>query len=119
MRTVVGEEGTSIGDFVVALKADFFDNCYLQQNAFDDVDAATSSERQKYVFDRVMEVLDLKFNFDDKTTARRTLVEVSDLFRNWNYAAMDSEEFKKIEGEIDAFVARESAKRAEAVAAAE
>ncbi|MDD4787991.1 MAG: V-type ATP synthase subunit A, partial [Pirellulales bacterium] len=27
MMTVVGEEGTSIDDFTVALKADFFDNC--------------------------------------------------------------------------------------------
>jgi hypothetical protein len=26
----VGEEGTSIEDFTVALKADFFDNCFLQ-----------------------------------------------------------------------------------------
>jgi len=109
MMTVVGEEGTSIEDFVVSLKADFFDSCYLQQNAFDDVDAATSSDQQQYVFDKILGVLDMEFEFDDKTAARHTLVEVSDLFRNWNYAAMDSDEFKKIEGDIDAFLARKGA----------
>ncbi|MCK4799018.1 MAG: V-type ATP synthase subunit A, partial [Spirochaetes bacterium] len=50
MMTVMGEEGTSIEDFVIMLKAEFFDNCYLQQNAFDVVDAATSTERQLYLF---------------------------------------------------------------------
>ena len=43
MMTVVGEEGTSIDDFVIYLKAEFFDAVYLQQNAFDEVDAAVPS----------------------------------------------------------------------------
>ncbi|MFH1310521.1 MAG: V-type ATP synthase subunit A, partial [Candidatus Omnitrophota bacterium] len=41
MMKVVGEEGTSLEDFVIFLKSDFFDNVYLQQNGFDKVDAAT------------------------------------------------------------------------------
>jgi len=134
MMTVVGEEGTSVDDFIVALKADFFDNVYLQQNAFDDVDAATSAARQQFVFAKVLEVIDIEFDFDSKDEARRTLVEAGELFRNWNYAALyadgdrpaeeakdDAEapqaedaigldratdEFKKILADIDAFVAR-------------
>src|SRR4030042_277716 len=38
---VVGEEGTSLFDYVDYLKAEFFDFVYLQQNAFDTVDEAT------------------------------------------------------------------------------
>ena len=105
MMTVVGEEGTSIDDFTVALKADLFDNCYLQQNAFDEVDAATPAERQQLVFDKVLEVIETDFEFDTKDQARKTLVQVSDLFRNWNYAAWDSDEFKKILADIDASIA--------------
>jgi len=105
MMAVVGEEGTAIDDFIVMLKAEFFDNVYLQQNAFDPVDAATSAERQQYVFDKILEFIDLEFEFDDKDTARRSLVRGQDLYRNWNYAAMDSEEFREIEAEIDAFLA--------------
>jgi V/A-type H+-transporting ATPase subunit A len=110
MMAVVGEEGTSIEDFTVMLKAEFFDTCYLQQNAFDAVDAATPAERQQFVFDRILGILDLDFAFDDKDQARRTLVTAQDLFRNWNYAAWESEEFKKILGQIEGFVAAKGRK---------
>jgi V/A-type H+-transporting ATPase subunit A len=113
MMTVVGEEGTPIDDFVVMLKSELFDNCYLQQNAFDDVDAATPRERQVYVFDKILQVLELDLDFETKEQARHTLVEVSDRFRNWNYAAMDSEEFKRIEGEIDGFLRTHGAAQAQ------
>ena len=105
MMTVVGEEGTSVEDFTAALKADFFDSCYLQQNAFDEVDAATPADRQRFVFDKVLDVLDLDFGFGTKEQARHTLVEAGDLFRNWNYAAADSDEYKEILARIDAFIA--------------
>ena len=105
MMAVVGEEGTSIADFTAMLKAEFFDTCYLQQNAFDAVDAATPADRQRLVFDKILEVANTDFGFEDKELARRTMVAAQDLFRNWNYAAMESEEFKRIQGEIDAFVA--------------
>ncbi|MDP6545537.1 MAG: V-type ATP synthase subunit A [Phycisphaerae bacterium] len=105
MMTVVGEEGTSTEDFAVALKAEFFDNCYLQQNAFDAVDAATSAERQQFVFDKFLEVLKLEIEYEDKDEARKSILEVADLFRNWNFAASDSDEYKKLLNQIDEFIA--------------
>ena len=51
MMKVVGEEGTSLKDFIDYLKGEFFDFVYLQQNAYDPVDEATSAERQIYVFE--------------------------------------------------------------------
>ena len=105
MMTVVGEEGTSIEDFTVAMKADFFDNCYLQQNAFDEVDAATPAERQKFVFGKVTEVIDTDFEFASKDEARGKMVEVTDLFRNWNYAATDTDEYNDWLAKIDKFIA--------------
>ncbi len=36
---VVGEEGTAIEDMIIYLKAELYDFCYLQQNAFDKEDA--------------------------------------------------------------------------------
>jgi len=110
MMTVVGEEGTSIEDFTTMLKAEFFDNCYLQQNAFDEVDAATPAQRQRFVFDKIMSVVNLDFGFTEKKEARQTMVKISDLFRNWNYAAMDSEEYKSLLGQIDKFIAMKGRK---------
>ncbi|KPA14880.1 ATP synthase subunit A, partial [Candidatus Magnetomorum sp. HK-1] len=56
MMKVVGEEGVSVDEFVDYLKGDFFDAVYLQQNAFDKVDEATSAERQKYIFDIIVSI---------------------------------------------------------------
>ncbi|KPK86232.1 MAG: ATP synthase subunit A, partial [Phycisphaerae bacterium SM23_33] len=106
MMTVVGEEGTTIEDFTVYLKAEFFDSVYLQQNAFDEVDGATDAERQKFVFAKCLEVLRLDFQFEDRDQARKVMFEVADFFRNWNYAARDSAEFEKILADIDGCIAR-------------
>lgn len=105
MMTVVGEEGTSIEDFTTALKADFFDNCYLQQNAFDDVDGASPAERQQAVFDKLLEVLEKDLALSDKAQVRQQMVRISDLFRNWNYAASGTEEYNSWLAQIDQFIA--------------
>ncbi|MHC4569687.1 MAG: V-type ATP synthase subunit A, partial [Planctomycetota bacterium] len=86
MMTVVGEEGTPTEDFTIMLKAEFFDSAYLQQNAFDDVDAATSVDRQRFAFDKILEIAETDFAFDDKDEARHTLQKIGSMFLNWNYA---------------------------------
>ena len=102
MMKVVGEEGTHIGDFVIYLKSEFLDFVYLQQNTFDEVDAATSAERQQYVFERVVGVLKDEFKFDDKDQARRFFLELRQLFTDWNYSPYNSDKFKKGEEAIAA-----------------
>ena len=104
MMKVVGEEGTSIDDFIIYLKAEFLDSVYLQQNAFDDIDAATIKERQEYVFAKIVQVLDRKFSFKDKLTARSTFYKLRQLFIDWNYKQWDSDEFRNQEQEIDRFI---------------
>ncbi|MBO5691424.1 MAG: V-type ATP synthase subunit A, partial [Spirochaetaceae bacterium] len=61
MMKVVGEEGTSLEDFILYLKSEFLDSVYLQQNSFDDVDAAADVERQTYVFKLLLKVLGSDF----------------------------------------------------------
>jgi V/A-type H+/Na+-transporting ATPase subunit A len=105
MMTVVGEEGVPVADFAVALKADFFDDCYLQQDAFDPVDAASGEPRQQFVLQRVMAVVELDFGFESKEQARASMVRATDLFRNWNYAPYPGPEFDRLLADIDAFMA--------------
>lgn len=102
MMKVVGEEGTHIGDFVIYLKSEFLDFVYLQQNTFDEVDAACSAERQKYVFRSVVDVLNAEFKFDDKDSARRFFLELRQMFTDWNYSPFNSDKFKKGEEDIAA-----------------
>lgn len=52
MMKVVGEEGTSLDDYIVYLKGEFLDAVYLQQNSFDEIDSAVTVERQNYSFQK-------------------------------------------------------------------
>lgn len=94
MMKVIGEDGTHIDDFVIYLKSEFLDYVYLQQNTFDAVDGATGGDRQKFVFEQVLDVLRRHFPFADKETARRYFLELRQLFLDWNYLKVDSDEFK-------------------------
>jgi len=109
MMKVVGEEGTSMGDFLIHLKAEFIDSVYLQQNGFDPVDAATSLDRQKYVFGKLCSILDQPFTFERKEDARRVFYELRQLFIDWNYKQWESEEFKKQEKAVDDFIQAKAA----------
>jgi len=110
MMKVVGEEGTSLNDFIVYLKGEFVDAVYLQQNAFDKVDAATTEERQKYVFHLIYEILETEFSFDSKDTARKFFQSLRQKFIEWNSIEWNTEDFKQKEKEMRAEVA-EKAKR--------
>jgi V/A-type H+-transporting ATPase subunit A len=100
MMKVLGEEGTSLEDFVAYLKAEFFDHVYLQQNAFDEVDGATTKERQIYVFGVVAEIVDTSLHFADKDQALRFFQSLRQAFINWNYRPWQSEGFVAAEQKI-------------------
>lgn len=100
MMKVIGEQGTSNDEFVEYLKGEFFDGVYLQQNAFDKVDESTDADRQKYVFDLIIEIVEQEFHFGDKDMARRIFLDLRQKFINWNSTQFQSPEFKAIEAEI-------------------
>jgi V/A-type H+-transporting ATPase subunit A len=102
MMKVVGEEGTSLEDFVTYLKCELLDAIYLQQDAFDPVDAATPLERQQYVFAKIAYILRSEYNFDDKDDARAFFLDLTQEFRNWNPSEWKSDTFAKVEQTIDA-----------------
>ena len=81
MMKVVGEEGTSLTDYVDYLKAEFFDFVYLQQNAFDTVDEATPKERQMYLYNFIYRILESEFIFEDKDVALHFFQQLRQTFQ--------------------------------------
>ena len=108
MMKVVGEEGTTVDDFVIYLKSEFLDFVYLQQNTFDDVDAASNEERQQYCFNKVVNILKTKFKFENKDVARRFFQELRLTFTDLNYLPFKSEDFVKQEETINAKIQEKS-----------
>lgn len=102
MMKVVGEEGTSLDDYIVYLKSEMLDAVYLQQNSFDLTDANCSTERQIYVTDKLVFVLGSEYALDNKDDARGFFNRMRQKFINWNYTEFESEAFRRAETEIDA-----------------
>ena len=105
MMKVVGEEGTSIADFVLYLKAELIDTAYLQQNSFDAVDSACSAERQRHVFGVLCDVLDAPMSFATRDDARTFFHRLTQTMRDWNGTAWDSDDFRAGEAKVREAVA--------------
>jgi V/A-type H+-transporting ATPase subunit A len=108
MMKVVGEEGTSLDDYLIYLKGDFLDAVYFQQNSFDAIDAAVSSERQAYIFDIILRILGSTFKFKDKADARGYFNRLRQKFIDFNYAEYQSDAFKALETEIGSLVSAQA-----------
>ena len=117
MMKVVGEEGTSLADFVLYLKSEFLDAIYMQQDSFDDIEGATSIERQQYVFAKIVGILGSSFDFEEKDDARSFFNRLTQNFRDMNYKAFKSPDFDKAEKAIDATLADKNAQIGEDVKA--
>jgi len=105
MMKVVGEEGTSLDEFIEFLKAEFLDAVYLQQDAFHEVDSATPADRQSHVFEKITSILTTELGFHDKDRARFFFQNLTQSAKDWNRVSMEEEEFKAIESQIDELVA--------------
>lgn len=105
MMKVVGEEGTSLEDFIVYLKSEFLDAVYMQQDSFDETEGASSPERQKYVFAKIVGVLGSTFDVKEKDEARTFFNKLRQEFTDMNYTKFQSAEFKSHEASIDKLLA--------------
>jgi len=105
MMTVVGEEGVGLDDLVTFLKGEMLDATYLQQNAFDTVDKATSMDRQVRDFGLLYRALDATFSFDTKLAARAYFAKLQDAFYQKNYCREDSPEYLEYEQTIQRLLA--------------
>jgi len=104
MMKVVGEEGTSLEDYVLYLKSEFLDAVYLQQNSFDPVDNSVSPERQEHIFNLIFKVLGSNLPFKDKEDARVWFYKLRQLFLDYNGTTWKSVEFFDSEKKIEAMI---------------
>ena len=100
MMQVTGEEGISIEDYVKWQKSVLLDMVYLQQDAFDKVDASMSRERQVESFRFLKDLIDNNYDFADRDQARNFFTQITSLYKNWNYSAPDSPEYERYRSEI-------------------
>lgn len=101
MMKVVGEEGTSLEDYVVYLKSEFLDAVYLQQNSFDPVDAAAPPDRQKHMFTLVLKILASQIKYKDKEDAREFFYDLRQTMLDLNGTPKDSEMYGSLYAKVE------------------
>ena len=93
MMKVVGEEGTSINDYLTYQKGELIDSVYLQQNSFDVVDAAVIKERQLEVFELLYDIIESDYDIEEKVDARTFFNSIRQAFLDFNGTAQDDEKY--------------------------
>ena len=100
MMQVTGEEGITDDDFITWQKSMLLDMVYLQQDAFDDIDACMPRKRQLESFRLLKGLIDADYRFKDKDEVREFFTELTGLYKNWNYSASGSTEFARYRKDI-------------------
>jgi V/A-type H+-transporting ATPase subunit A len=106
MMLVIGEEGVSIDDLIVYLKAEAVDAVCLQQDAFDTVERATSKERQIADFLLLMDMVHHTFSFESKEQAKKEMTHIQNLFFQMKYAPFRQEYYLKYRKEIESILGK-------------
>ncbi len=100
---ILGDDGVPVEYHEMFWKSELVDFVILQQDAFDDIDANCPIDRQKYMFDFVMEMCRKEYNFADFEECSAFFKTLINLFKQLNYTEWKSEAFAKGEAEIRAF----------------
>jgi len=108
MMQVTGEEGITMEDYILWQKATLVDMVFLQQDAFDEVDASMSLERQQESFQILKGLIQRDYRFSDRDEAREFFTRLTGLYKNFNYAGPETPDYKKYEQEIEDLAAKHS-----------
>ena len=101
MMQVTGEEGVTLNDYATYQKALFLDMVYLQQDAYDRVDASTPIERQIETFGLVRSLIQRDYPFENKDEARQFFTKLTGLLKNLNYSELNTKEYNSYRAQID------------------
>jgi len=98
---ILGDDGVPVDYHVRFWKSEVIDFIILQQDAFDPVDRLTPLKRQKYMINKLLEVIDSDMHFDSFEDVSSWFKKLINLFKQMNYSDFKSKEFSSYENEVD------------------
>ena len=101
---ILGDDGVPVDYHERFWKGELIDFVILQQDAFDDIDANCPLERQKMMYELVLDVCHNDFEFDDFEACSHFFKSLINLFRQMNYAEWNSEKFFDYKAQIENMV---------------
>jgi V/A-type H+-transporting ATPase subunit A len=97
---ILGDDGVPVEYHIRYWKSEVFDFVILQQDAFDKVDSSTPIERQKYMMDLVIGIIQDDYDFDNFEEVNQYFRSLINILKQMNYSEYQSDEFKKFETQL-------------------
>ena len=90
---ILGDDGVPVDYHETFWKSEIIDFVILQQDAFDEVDAVTSLERQEEILDLITEICEIDFKFDHFQDVVDYFKKMINVCKQMNYSVYKSEQY--------------------------
>ena len=97
---ILGDDGVPMSYHEAFWKSELVDFAFLQQDAFDKVDALCPIERQKYMLDCILDICDKSFEFENFEECRNYFKDLINTLRQMNYTEFQSPKFHDYEQQL-------------------
>lgn len=99
--SILGDDAVPVDYHVLFWISEMIDFALIQQDSFDDVDMKTPLKRQQYMLNKLMEIGETAFNFDEFDEVATFFKQIINILKQMNYSPHNSAQFKKHEKELD------------------
>ena len=102
---ILGDDGVPVDYHETFWKSEIIDFVILQQDAFDEVDAVTSLERQEEILDLVVEICNIDFKFDNFLDVVDYFKKMINVCKQMNYSEYKSEQYYDFKNQVQEMLA--------------
>ncbi|MEG0788682.1 MAG: V-type ATP synthase subunit A [Alistipes sp.] len=107
---ILGDDGVPVEYHERFWKSELIDFVILQQDAFDEIDANCSIERQQMMYKMVLDICHKHFEFADFEECSQFFKALINSFRQMNYSLWQSDKFKEYLKQIEQYVSEKVSK---------
>jgi V/A-type H+/Na+-transporting ATPase subunit A len=101
---ILGDDGVPLDYHITYWKGEVIDFVISQQDAFDKIDSRTTFGRQRYMLDKVVDILKSEFKFNSFEEVNPYFKKVINRFKQMNYSVFESDEFGTHEKELELII---------------
>ncbi len=98
---ILGDDGVPADYHVVFWKSEVIDFVILQQDAFDEVDAVTSLERQEEILNLVTAICEKEHDFDNFLDVTDYFKKMINLCKQMNYSVYKSQQYYDFKSQVE------------------
>lgn len=98
---ILGDDGVPIEYHEIFWKSELLDFIIFQQDAFDEVDQLCPLKRQQIMLTKVLDICNMKFEFEEFTEVSEFFKEIINTMKQMNYSEFESSQYKQYDLQLD------------------